>query len=94
MSICSAKEQYGSYREGVYAIIFNCLSISLKRIIKATSAVCSIDYIHTTFGNKLANVYAIDIKQYCFKSYFTQTLTINILVFKYILVLKSKYDNI
>lgn len=72
MSICSAKEQYGSYREGVYAIILNCLSISLKRIIKATSAVCFIDYIHTTFGNKLANVYAIDIKQYCFKSYFTQ----------------------
>lgn len=72
MSICSAKEQYGSYREGVYAIILNCISISLKRIIKATSAVCSIDYIHTTFGNKLANVYAIDIKQYCFKSYFTQ----------------------
>lgn len=72
MSICSVKEQYGSYREGVYAIILNCLSISLKRIIKATSAVCSIDYIHTTFGNKLANVYAIDIKQYCFKSYFTQ----------------------
>lgn len=62
MSICSAKEQYGSYREGVYAIILNCLSISLKRIIKATSAVCSIDYIHTTFGSKLANVYAIDIK--------------------------------
>lgn len=61
MSICSAKKQYASYREGVYAIILNCLSIPLKRIIKATSAVCSIDYIHTTFGSKLANVYAIDI---------------------------------
>lgn len=71
MSICSAKKQYASYREGVYAIILNCLSIPLKRIIKATSAVCSIDYIHTILINKLANVYAIDIKQY-FKSYFTQ----------------------